>query len=86
VICGRRLMDANPVEHDESARILIIEHENSLMGFSVDCVKEIVGFNNDQIDTSQGDNHLIKGTVNLEDGLYIVTDLGLYNYEQDDYE
>lgn len=87
VISGRHLMGAPTIEdHDEAARILIIEHDEHLLGFSVDKVAEIVGFNRDQIESNQSQSGLIKGTVNLPQGLYIVTDLCEHSYKQDNYE
>ena len=86
VINGRALMDATDATPNDDSRILIIEHENSLMGFSVDSVSEIIGFNNEQIDSSDAEHTLIKGTVNLEDGLFIVIDLSHYKDEPDHYE
>ena len=53
------------------------------MGFSVDRVSEIIGFNNEQIDSSDAEHALIKGTVNLEDKLFIVIDLSQYKDEPD---
>lgn len=86
VVNGRALMGAANATADDNSRILIIEQERSLLGFSVDSVSEIIGFNNDQIDSSHAENALIKGTVNLEDGLFIVIDLTQYSDEQDNYE
>ncbi|MGK0443942.1 MAG: purine-binding chemotaxis protein CheW [Bermanella sp.] len=86
VVNGRALMGAANATADDDSRILIIEQARSLLGFSVDSVSEIIGFNNDQIDTSHAENALIKGTVNLEDGLFIVIDLTQYSDEQDNYE
>jgi len=87
VINTRKLMDAPDIDqYDENARILILESGEHLLGFSVDKVSEIVGFNNEQVEYSQSDSGLIKGTVNLPQGLYIVADLGEYTHRQDNYE
>ncbi len=86
IINTRRLMHRPDYEPDEHSRILIIESQDSLMGFTVDNVSEIVGFNRDEIENSHAEHELIKGTVQLEEGLYIVTDLGAFSHNQDDYE
>lgn len=87
VISGRHLFDAPIADsYDDTARILIIEHGEHLLGFSVDKVSEIVGFNQEQIEYNSSESGLIKGTVNLPQGLYIVTNLGEYPYRQEDYE
>jgi purine-binding chemotaxis protein CheW len=86
VINGRHLMDAANGTSDDNSRILIIEQEHNLLGFSVDDVSEIIGFNNDEIERGHAEHDLIKGTVQLNEGLYIVTDLAQYTNKQDDYE
>ena len=87
VINGRRLLGINtPHNYDESARIIIIEQQTNLIGFSVDNVSEIVGFNKDQIEYNASDSGLIKGTVNLPQGLFIVADLCEYQNKQDTHE
>lgn len=86
VINTRRLMNLSDYEPDEHSRILIIESGDNLLGFTVDNVSEIVGFNREEIENSHAEHALVKGTVQLEQGLYIVTDLGEFSHEQDDYE
>ena len=87
VINGRRLLGiSTPHDYDESARILIIEQQANLIGFSVDKVAEIVGFNKEQIEYNASDSGLIKGTVNLPQGLFIVADLVEYQRNQDSYD
>lgn len=87
IINTRRLLGVpDNIELDQDARILILESGAHLLGFSVDKVSEIVGFNNEQVEHNQSDNGLIKGTVNLPQGLYIVADLSEYTHRQSQYE
>ncbi|MGR6872364.1 chemotaxis protein CheW [Pseudomonas sp. HK3] len=86
VINGRDLMNAPSHEPDDNSRILIIENEGSFIGFSVDRVSEIIGFNNDQIEAGHAEHNLIKGTVNLANELFIVIDLTQYQDAQGNYE
>lgn len=86
VISARHLMDAPSYLANDDSRILIIEHEQNLIGFTVDSVSEIVGFNSDQIEHGYADHDLIKGTVKIESELYIVADLANYTNNKDAYE
>jgi len=87
VINGRQLMGlSNNHNNQEDSAILIIENQSNLLGFSIDKIGEIVGFNNDDIERNHAEHDLIKGTVHLDEELYIITDLTRYTNQPNDYE
>lgn len=80
VLSGCTLFDEQESDNQEEKRIIIFVLGADQVGVSVDAVRNIIDFNPENADWSeQSTQHpLIKGTVQLNDKLYILTDFTNY--------
>lgn len=86
VLSGRTLFDQNNCGARKSWRILILESGGDLVGVSVDSVGDITALRckDVQWDRQASHNQLITGTLQLDDQLYILTDLSNYFRNSDE--
>lgn len=82
ILSGHVLFDRNKPKIAAKRRVLIFELGTDTIGVSVDSVADIINF---QLEDVQWiDQHwLIKGTLQLDDQLYILTDFSSYAYISD---
>ena len=84
VFSGRSLFSEPPAEPDSNWKVIIIEVGKVSVGISVDAVGNIVAFKDDQAEwmDKKSDDAIIRGTVHLNERLYILTDLITYFSER----
>jgi len=80
VVSARGLLAQRDAGDCDDQKVLILELGEELVGVCVDSVGDIVSFESDQVQWSdtQSDSKIIRGTVQLGDILYIVTDFAEY--------
>lgn len=80
VLSSRLLLDLQEARCPEEGRIMILEVDGEQFGISVDSVGHIIDFQSGQAEWSdQGKtNSMVKGTLYLNDQLYILADFSGY--------
>ena len=83
VLSGRRLLELNEIEPEETWRIITMQSHDIYYGLIVDSVNEMIEIDLEQIDTapntgSVSSSELIMGTYHHKDRLIIALDLSRY--------
>ena len=88
VISGRKLFELGSTIPNCDWRIILLETPHGRYGVSVDAVGEIIRFSEDNITDSDkmSDPKLVKGTVQHELGLLILTDFNEVGVKQENFE
>lgn len=83
VLSGRRLLDLQEIEPDDSWRIITMQSKGIYYGLVVDAVNEMIEINNENLETAPNTGsasacELIIGTYHHKDRLIIALDLSKY--------
>ena len=82
ILSGHALFDRNKPKIAAKRRVIIFELGTDTIGVSVDSVADIINFQLEDVQWID-QRRLIKGTLQLDDQLYILTDFSNYAYISD---
>jgi purine-binding chemotaxis protein CheW len=86
ILSGRLLFGHNEPEKTEARRIIIFQLGADQVGVSVDSVIDIITFQSDNAQWTKQESQLkiVTGTIQLDEQLYILTDLSNFDISDED--